>query len=95
MTKLRERKQTMAKFDLESLSIDELATLRDAVTAKLSEKVTARQVELEAEMMRLSQFGAGKVSKKAAAAVPAAKTKKSQDKKTEEVSEDGDVPEAA
>jgi hypothetical protein len=62
----------MAKVDLESLSIEELATLRDAVAAKLLEKVTARQVELEAEMERLAQFSGGKATKKAAAAAAAA-----------------------
>lgn len=59
----------MAKIDLDSLSIDELATLRDHVAAKLLEKVTARQVELEAEMERLAQLGARPVNKKAAAPV--------------------------
>ena len=47
----------MAKIDLDSLNIDELAALRERVTEKLAEKVAARQVELEAEMERLSQFG--------------------------------------
>ena len=64
----------MAKIDLDSLNIDELAALRERVTEKLAEKVAARQVELEAEMERLSQFG--KPAKKAQAA-PAAKAKKS------------------
>lgn len=63
----------MAKIDLESLSIDELAALRDRVTEKLTEKVAARQVELEAELDRLSQYG--KPAKKAQAA-PAARPKK-------------------
>ena len=47
----------MAKIDLDSLNIEELAALRERVTEKLAEKVAARQVELEAEMERLSQFG--------------------------------------
>jgi len=84
----------MAKIDLDSLSIDELAALRDSAAAKLLEKVTARQMELEAEMERLSQFGGGKAGKK-----PAAKSKKAQDKKTGQVAgfDDGDdaVSEAA
>ena len=63
----------MAKIDLDSLSIDELAALRDRVTEKLTEKVAARQVELEAELDRLSLYG--KPAKKAQAA-PAAKPKK-------------------
>jgi hypothetical protein len=56
----------MAKSDLDSLSIDELAALRDRVIEKLTEKVAARQVELEAELERLSQYG--KPAKKAQAA---------------------------
>jgi hypothetical protein len=83
----------MAKIDLDSLNIDELAALRDAVVAKLLERVTARQVELEAEMERLSQFG-GKAGKKVAAAAPAAKGRKSKDKKSEEAAQDGDFPDS-
>jgi hypothetical protein len=64
----------MAKSDLDTLSIDELAALRDRVIEKLTEKVAARQLELEAELERLSQFG--KPAKKAQAA-PAARPKKS------------------
>jgi hypothetical protein len=48
--------------------------LRDNASAKLLEKVTARQVELEAEIERLAQYG--KQSKKAVAIAPVAKTKK-------------------
>jgi DNA-binding protein H-NS len=47
----------MAKIDLEALSIEELASLRDKATEKLAEKVAARQAELEAELERLSQYG--------------------------------------
>jgi hypothetical protein len=47
----------MAKIDLDSLSIEELASLRDHATEKLAEKVAARQSELEAELERLSQYG--------------------------------------
>ncbi len=39
----------MAKIDLDSLSIEELASLRDHATDKLFEKVAARRAELEAE----------------------------------------------
>jgi len=60
------------KFDLETLSIDELATLRDLAAEKLIEKVAARQAELEAELERLSQYG--KPAKKSQA--PAAKPRK-------------------
>ena len=86
----------MAKIDLESLSIDELAALRDAAAAKLLEKVTARQMELEAEMERLSQFGGSKAGKKAAVAAPAAKAKKTQDRKAGDLGDTSDsVSEAA
>jgi hypothetical protein len=58
----------MAKIDLDSLGIDELVKLREAVNAKLQEKVASRQLELEAELQRLSEFG--KPAKKAAASAP-------------------------
>jgi len=45
----------LAKFDLDSMSIEDLATLRDNAAPKLMEKVAARQLELEAEIERLSQ----------------------------------------
>jgi len=70
----------MAKIDLDSMSIEDLANLRENLNAKLLEKVAARQVELEAEMEKLSQFG--KPAKKALSAPPPAKAKKS-DKKVE------------
>lgn len=63
----------MAKIDLDSLNIEELAALRERINEKLAEKVAARQAELEAELERLSQFG--KPAKKAQG-VPAAKPKK-------------------
>lgn len=47
----------MAKIDLDNLSIEDLAALRDAAIDKLAEKVAARQAELEAELERLSQYG--------------------------------------
>ncbi len=59
----------MAKIDLDSLSIEELAALRDSAIEKLAEKVAARQAELEAELERLAQYG--RPAKKAPA--PAAK----------------------
>ncbi|WP_322515957.1 hypothetical protein SR870_23810 [Rhodopseudomonas palustris] len=55
----------MAKIDLDALSIEELASLRDDATLKLSEKVAARQAELEAELAALSRYG--KPAKKAGA----------------------------
>jgi hypothetical protein len=64
----------MAKIDLDSLNIEELAALRDAVTDKLAQKVMARQAELEAELESLSQYG--KLTKKALVAPPVGKPKK-------------------
>ena len=69
----------MARIDLDSLSIEELAALRDRAIEKLAEKVAARQAELEAEMERLSQYG--KSPKKSVAAAPVAKTRKGDEKK--------------
>lgn len=71
----------MAKFDLDSLSIEELAKLRDSAAEKLIEKVAARQAELEAELERLAQY---RPIKKAATAVPAAKQRKAEDRKDDE-----------
>ena len=80
----------MAKIDLDLMSIEELAGLRDSANAKLLEKVSARQLELEEEMDRLSQYG--KPAKKALAApVPAPvkprKTTDKAEKKSDEASE--------
>jgi hypothetical protein len=47
----------MQKVDLDSMSIEDLAQLRDQATEKLAEKVAARQRELAAEMERLSAYG--------------------------------------
>jgi hypothetical protein len=63
----------MKNIDLEPLSIEELATLRDQVTDKLAEKVVARQADLEAELGKLSQYA--KPIKKPQSA-PVAKSKK-------------------
>jgi hypothetical protein len=73
----------MAKIDLDSLSIEELASLRDNATEKLAEKVASRQAELEAELEKLAQYG--KPSKKSLATAPVAKAKKSDEKKSDEV----------
>ena len=64
----------MAKIDLDSLSIEELAALRELATDKLFEKVAARRAELEAELEKLAQYG--KPVKKSEDA-PVAKVKKS------------------
>ena len=37
----------MAKIDLDAMSIEELAALRDNATAKLLEKVAARQLDVD------------------------------------------------
>jgi DNA-binding protein H-NS len=75
----------MAKIDLDSLSIEELASLRDQATEKLAEKVAARQAELEAELDKLSQYG--KLVRKSQPAAPVAKARKSDEKKSDEVKE--------
>jgi hypothetical protein len=75
----------MAKIDLESLSIEELASLRDHATEKLFEKVAARQAELEAELEKLSLYG--KPAKKLPGSAPVAKAKKSDEKKSDEARE--------
>jgi DNA-binding protein H-NS len=72
----------MAKIDLDSLNIEELARLRDQAIEKLAEKVAARQAELEAELERLSQYG--KSTRKSQTAAPVAKAKKNPDGKNED-----------
>jgi hypothetical protein len=71
----------MAKIDLDSLSIEELATLRDQASDKLAEKVAARQAELEAELEMLSQYG--KPARKSQTSAPVTKAKKSDEKQSE------------
>jgi hypothetical protein len=68
----------MAKIDLDSLSIEELASLREHATDKLFDKVAARRAQLEAELEKLAQYG--KPVKRADGA-PLAKTKKSDEAK--------------
>jgi hypothetical protein len=63
-----------AKIDLDSLSIEELAALRDNTIDKLAEKVAARQAELEAELERLSQYG--RAARKSSGAPAVAKSRK-------------------
>ena len=64
----------MAKIDLDSLSIEEVAALRDNATDKLMEKVAARRAELEAELEKLAQYD--RPAKKSAAVAPVVKPKK-------------------
>jgi hypothetical protein len=73
----------MAKIDMDSLSIEEVASLRDNATDKLAEKVAARRAELEAELEKLSQYD--KPAKKSQAAAPVAKAKKSDETKSDDV----------
>jgi hypothetical protein len=47
----------LAKIDLDALSIEELAALREQAADKLFEKVAARRAELEAELEKLAQYG--------------------------------------
>jgi len=68
----------MAKIDLDSLSIEELAGLREHATDKLFEKVATRRAELEAELEKLAQYG--KPAKKPES-VPAPKAKKGDEAK--------------
>jgi hypothetical protein len=77
----------MAKIDLDSLSIEEVAALRDNATDKLMEKVAARRAELEAELEKLSHYD--RQAKKSPAVAPAAKAKKSDEvaKKADEAKE--------
>jgi hypothetical protein len=73
----------MARIDLDSLSIEEVAVLRDNATDKLAEKVAARRAELEAELEKLSQYD--KPARKSQGIAPVAKAKKSDEKKADEV----------
>ena len=66
----------MAKIDLDSLSIEELAGLREHASDKLFEKVAARRAELEAELEKLAQYGR---PVKKAEGVPVAKVKKAEE----------------
>jgi hypothetical protein len=75
----------MAKIDLDSLSIEEVAALRDSATDKLMEKVAARRAELEAELEKLSQYD--RPAKKSQAAPPVVKAKKGQEDKIDEPKE--------
>jgi hypothetical protein len=81
----KERETGVAKIDLDALSIEELAALRDNATDKLAEKVAARQAELEAELEKLSHYG--KPAKKSPAAVPVVKARKADERKSDEAKE--------
>jgi DNA invertase Pin-like site-specific DNA recombinase len=85
----------MAKIDLDSLGIEELAALRESATDRLMEKVAARRAELEAELEKLSQHGklAKKSLEKSPEAVPVAKTKKSDENKKSDEKKSDEVKE--
>jgi hypothetical protein len=72
----------MAKIDLDSMSIEELAALRDSAADKLMEKVAARRAELETELEKLSQYDRP-AKKSQAATAPVVKAKKGQENKLE------------
>jgi hypothetical protein len=75
----------MAKIDLDSLGIEELAALRESATDKLMEKVAERRAELEAELEKLLQYG--RPVKKSQEAAPVAKARKGDEvtRKSDEV----------
>ena len=75
----------MAKIDLDSMSIEEVAGLRDHATDKLAEKVAARRAELEAELEKLAQYE--KLARKSQAVTPVVKARKSDEKKHDEPKE--------
>lgn len=78
----------MAKIDLDSLSIEEVAALRDNATDKLAEKVAARRAELEAELEKLAQYD--KPARKSLISAPVAKAKKSLETGSYEAAKKGD-----
>ncbi|MDB5579456.1 MAG: hypothetical protein JWR80_4632 [Bradyrhizobium sp.] len=78
----------MAKIDLDAMSIEEVADLRDLATDKLAEKVAARRAELEAELEKLAQYD--KPARKSQVAVATAKPKKSQESGAPEVAKKAD-----
>jgi hypothetical protein len=73
----------MAKIDLDTLSIEEVAALRDNATDKLMEKVAARRAELEAELEKLAQYD--RPAKKSAAVAPVATKPRKADEAKEPV----------
>ncbi len=62
----------MQKIDLDALSIEELAKLRDNATVKLAERIHARRKELQTELARLATYDSNniKVKGKAGSSVP-------------------------
>ena len=64
----------MQNIDLDALSIEELAILRDNATTRLAERIHARRKELQTELSRLATYDKdgkdGKVKGKAAPSAP-------------------------
>jgi hypothetical protein len=81
----------MAKIDLDSLSIEEVAALRDSATDKLMEKVAARRAELEAELEKLSQYDRP-AKKSQAPTAPVVKAKKGQENQPENKTDEPKEP---
>ena len=77
----------MAKIDLDSLGIEELASLREHATDKLFEKVVARRAELEAELDKLAQYGKPVKKMESAPAPKAKKTEEAKEPKEKEPKE--------
>jgi hypothetical protein len=71
----------MAKIDLDTLSIEEVAALRDNATDKLMEKVAARRAELEAELEKLAQYDRPAKKSAAVAHAPVVKPRKADEAK--------------
>jgi hypothetical protein len=80
----------MAKIDLDSLSIEELANLRGLATDKLMEKVAARRAELEAELEMLAQYD--RPAKKSLIPAPVVKVRKAEGKSDEKSSDEVKEP---
>ena len=84
----------MAKIDLDSLGIEELAGLRENATDKLFEKVAARRAELEAELEKLAQYGKPVKKVESPSAPKAKKTEEAKEPK-EQVAQGGVISAAA
>jgi hypothetical protein len=82
----------MQKIDLDALSIEDLATLRDQATEKLADKIAARQRELTAELEKLAVLG--KTAKVAAPKKDLKDVKESLKPQASDVSKAHDAPKA-
>ena len=75
----------MAKIDLDSLGIEELASLCEHAPTSCSRK--SLRAALEAELEKLTQYGKPPVKKAESAPAPAPKAKKSEKEPKESVAE--------